>query len=186
MVFLALTIASIVIVALISSNTLGEEYIMSGTYLCNVWGYNPILTSVTWILGAVWEILALCLSAWIAIKHLREIRGRPLGSTMGGYWAVLIRSHMFYFAGFAVLACFTLGFTLSPTLSNSLFFGGVLQIATFMQLFVLGPRLILSVREYHHTDVVLSSDTGIGMTTIAFQGQVRVSNSGDSLTSNGS
>lgn len=55
-----------------------------------------------------------------------------------------------------------------------------------MQLFVLGPRIILSVREYHHADLVLSSDTGIGMSTIAFQEQVRVSTSGDSLTGNGS
>jgi len=72
---------------------------MSGTYACLVLGYNPILISVTWMLGTVWEVLALCLSAWIAMKHLRELRGRSIRSNMGGYWAVLIKSHMFYFAG---------------------------------------------------------------------------------------
>jgi hypothetical protein len=45
---------------------------------------------------------------------------------------------------------------------------GVLQVAILVQMFVLGPRLILSIRE-HHAELVDNSDAGIGMSTIAFQ-----------------
>lgn len=46
-------------------------------------------------------------------------------------------------------------------------YNGVLQIAQIVQMFVLGPRLILSVREYHAkgTEKHERSD----MSTIAFQ-----------------
>jgi len=37
-----------------------------------------------------------------------------------------------------------------------------------VQMFVLGPRLILSVRNFH-AKLVEDSDAGIGMTTIEFQ-----------------
>jgi hypothetical protein len=42
-----------------------------------------------------------------------------------------------------------------------------------MQLFMLGPRLILSVREYH-AELVGESDAGTGMSTIAFQELIEV------------
>jgi hypothetical protein len=42
-----------------------------------------------------------------------------------------------------------------------------------MQLFVLGPRLILGVRE-HHAKVVVDSDAATGMGTIAFQERVHI------------
>ena len=41
-------------------------------------------------------------------------------------------------------------------------------------MFVLGPRLILSIRDYH-AKLVTNSDEGIAMTTIAFQESVQVS-----------
>jgi hypothetical protein len=44
-----------------------------------------------------------------------------------------------------------------------------------VQMFVLGPRLILSVREYNASLVTDSSD-GIAMTTIAFGERVQESN----------
>lgn len=44
---------------------------------------------------------------------------------------------------------------------------GILQIAEIMQMSVLGPRLILSVREYN-AKLVANSDEGTAMTTIAF------------------
>jgi len=59
-------------------------------------------------------------------------------------------------------------------------FVGVTQIAAMVQMFVLGPRLILSVREYH-AELVVNSNTGIHMSTIAFQAGIPVStaNNGD-------
>ena len=53
-------------------------------------------------------------------------------------------------------------------------FFGVLEIAPIMQLFVLGPQLILSVREYH-AELVADSDAGTGMGSIAFQERLHMS-----------
>jgi hypothetical protein len=54
-------------------------------------------------------------------------------------------------------------------------YNAVLQLATLVQMFVLGPRLILSVREYHAKLRVVEEGTGI--TTIAFQDRIQVSTS---------
>lgn len=43
-------------------------------------------------------------------------------------------------------------------------------------MFVLGPRLMLSVREYH-AKLVTNYDEGIAMTTIAFQEDVHLAES---------
>jgi hypothetical protein len=51
----------------------------------------------------------------------------------------------------------------------------VLRIAQVLQMFVLGPRLILSIREYH-AKLVARSDEGTAMTSINFQA------GGDTLT----
>jgi hypothetical protein len=48
------------------------------------------------------------------------------------------------------------------------FITGVLQIAQVLQMFVLGPRLILSIREYY-AELVARSDGEICMTSIYFQ-----------------
>ncbi|KAG2749843.1 hypothetical protein P692DRAFT_201788528 [Suillus brevipes Sb2] len=53
---------------------------------------------------------------------------------------------------------------------------GVLQILAVVQMFVLGPRLILSVREYH-AKVVAGSDADASMNSIVFQEQVHISTS---------
>jgi hypothetical protein len=45
---------------------------------------------------------------------------------------------------------------------------GVLRVFSFVQMFVLGPRLIIGVREYHAT-LVASSNEGTSITTIVFQ-----------------
>lgn len=50
-----------------------------------------------------------------------------------------------------------------------------LQAAQVLQMFVLGPRLILSVRGYH-AELVAGSDEGTRMTSLYFQA------CGDSLT----
>jgi hypothetical protein len=50
---------------------------------------------------------------------------------------------------------------------------GVLQISRVAQMFVLGPRLILGVREYHAT-LVANPDEGTGMASIVFQERIQI------------
>jgi hypothetical protein len=54
-------------------------------------------------------------------------------------------------------------------------YNAVLQLATLVQMFVLGPRLILSVREYDAELGVV--EDGNVITTIAFQERIQVSTS---------
>ena len=49
-----------------------------------------------------------------------------------------------------------------------------LQIATVVQLFVLGPRLILGVREYH-AKLVANSDADASLNSIVFEERVHIS-----------
>jgi glycerol-3-phosphate acyltransferase PlsY len=79
-----------------------EEAILSGIHMCN---YNyegdvQLLISMFWTLNYVWEVLALCLSVWIAVKHFRNLRrlGSSTGSMIGDCFKVLIKSHVLYFA----------------------------------------------------------------------------------------
>jgi hypothetical protein len=79
-----------------------EEMILSGTHIC---GYEYegdvlLLTSMNWMLVTVWEVLALCLSVWVAMKHFRDRRrlGPSTGSTIGDCFRALIKSHVLYFA----------------------------------------------------------------------------------------
>jgi hypothetical protein len=53
-------------------------------------------------------------------------------------------------------------------------YDGILQIGSLTQMCVLGPRLILSVREYH-AKIVANSDAGHGMASIAFQEHIQIS-----------
>jgi hypothetical protein len=57
----------------------------------------------------------------------------------------------------------------SSSLGGGIYFG-VLDFAQPVQMFVVGPRLVLSVREYH-AKLIAKSDEGTSMTTIAFQGR---------------
>ncbi|KAG2140136.1 hypothetical protein DEU56DRAFT_294675 [Suillus clintonianus] len=179
-VFISLTTASVTIAAIQTSHSSGEEYILSGTYAWNEEGGSVHLESDTWILGTVWEVLALCLAVWIAAKHFRELRRPSMGWTVGDCFSVLIKSHVIYFASFVISACLILG-NLSPAIMDSASVGaevyaGICQFVSLMQMFVLGPRLILSVREYH-AELVAGSDEGTGMTTMSFQERVHVSTS---------
>jgi hypothetical protein len=72
-----------------------EKFILSGIYLCGFSGYEPFLTAMTWILGTAWEVSALCL----AVKHFRDLRRGLTGSVISDCLTVLIKSHLFYFAG---------------------------------------------------------------------------------------
>jgi hypothetical protein len=56
-------------------------------------------------------------------------------------------------------------------------YDGVLTIAKVIRMFVLGPRLILGVREYH-ARLVTNSDEGNDLASIAFQERIQISTGG--------
>ncbi|KAG2149086.1 uncharacterized protein EDB93DRAFT_1143581 [Suillus bovinus] len=88
-IFLAIRIANAGMIGIMMTQTSAEEFVLSGTYQCNITyaGNSIFLISMTWILGIVWEVLALCFAIWIAVN-----------------------------ASFFANACFQIAF-LSPTLS---------------------------------------------------------------------
>ena len=55
---------------------------------------------------------------------------------------------------------------------------GILQISSVVQMYVLAPRLILSIRQYN-AKVVAESDEATAMTSIAFQHRTQMSNGND-------
>ncbi|KAG2114893.1 hypothetical protein BD769DRAFT_1778419 [Suillus cothurnatus] len=182
-IFLAITITNIVITAILATQITGEEFVLSGTYECtaNFVGDSLFLSSMTWILGTVWEVLTLCLAVWIAVKHFRELRQHSTSGIIGDCFTVLMKTHVSYFVSFLAISCFQIG-AFSPTISANLYslesqiYFGFSQIFLSVQLFVLGPRLILGVREYH-AELVANSDTATAMTSIAFEERVHVSTS---------
>ncbi|KAG2149108.1 uncharacterized protein EDB93DRAFT_1250037 [Suillus bovinus] len=183
--FLAVNIFDGVVAVIVMMHTSGEEFILSGTYLCQI-NYTEdiiLLDSITWIISTMWEILALCLAVWIAVKHFRELRHHSAGGIIRDCFSVLIKTHVVYFASVVAASCLYVIVDLSPTiladqyysLESQTFFG-LAQILTSVQMSVLGPRLILGVREYH-AKLVADSDAASGMTSIAFQERVHVSTS---------
>ncbi|KAG2348263.1 hypothetical protein BDR05DRAFT_956817 [Suillus weaverae] len=150
-----------------------ELIVLSGTYMCNHRSERDvhILISMVWVLNTVWEVLALCLAVWIAVKHFRDLRRLcpSTGSTIGDCFRVLIKPHVLYFASFVWLS------VRRPDSNpmGALILGGALHIFLGMQMFVLGPRLILSVREYH-AKLVAESDAETSMTSIVFQERAHV------------
>jgi hypothetical protein len=74
-----------------------EEYVLSGAHLCR-YNFQTSLINASWILGAVWEIFVLCLAVWITAKHFRELQRPSAGWIVGDYFAILIKTHVFYFA----------------------------------------------------------------------------------------
>ncbi|KAG1845891.1 hypothetical protein DFJ58DRAFT_843645 [Suillus subalutaceus] len=175
-------------IAMTMTHVSGEGFVLFGTFQCMM-GYAGnayLLISMTWILGTVWEVLVLCLAVWIAMKHFRELRQTSTGGILRDFLRVLVKTHASYFASstcasFLVVSCFEMSY-LSPTISTDLpyletqIYSGFIQIFQILQMFVLGPRLILSLREYH-AKLVADSDTATVMTSIAFQERVRVETS---------
>ncbi|KAG1778965.1 hypothetical protein EV702DRAFT_112783 [Suillus placidus] len=165
-IFLAVNIACGVITAIVLKYAVAEELILSGSYMCNYRfeGDAQLLISMLWMLNTFWEVLALCLSVWIAVKHFRDLRrlGLSTGSTIGDCFRVLIKSHVLYFASFAGVSFLQLGRLLKSDSMGALILNGAFQILLGVQIFVLGPRLILSVREYH-AKLVADSDTETSM-----------------------
>lgn len=95
---------------------------------------------------------------------------------------LLIKAHVAYFASFMAVSCFQLGF-LSPGILDSSSAGadvyaGLLEFVSIAQMFVLGPRLILSIREYE-AKLTTNPDSGIDMLPIVFQESSNVSILGD-------
>ncbi|KAG2369118.1 hypothetical protein BDR07DRAFT_1389629 [Suillus spraguei] len=116
-IFLGITIACVGITATGTSHTIGEEFILSGTYQCsyNYEGDARLLNSMTWILCTIWEVFILCLAVWVAVKHFCELPKPLRARTIGDCLTVVIKTHVVYFASFAVGSCFALGL-LSPKL----------------------------------------------------------------------
>ncbi|KAG2047085.1 hypothetical protein BDR06DRAFT_1014182 [Suillus hirtellus] len=138
-----------------------------------------LLVSLSWMLGTVLEVLVLCLAVWIAVKHFRELRQHSAGEIIEDCFTVLMKTHVLYFASFVAVSCLILINDLDPTFfaGDSLdaqIISGFLQIFEVVQMFVLGPRLILGVREYY-AKLMADSDAATGMTSIAFQEHVEIS-----------
>jgi len=180
--FLAINTFGGVTIVMSTMYSSGEEFILSGTYQCTIsyTGDTLVLYSAVWILYVVWEILTLCLAVWIGVKHFCELRQHSAEGIIGDCFAVLIKTHALYFASFLAVSCFELIFDFSPTLLTgknfveSQTFDGLVQIFLVVQMFVLGPRLILGIREYN-AKLVADSDVASCMTSIAFQERVHIS-----------
>ncbi|KAG1895355.1 uncharacterized protein F5891DRAFT_1281193 [Suillus fuscotomentosus] len=179
--FLAVNTLDAVVAIMTTMHTSGEELILYGTYRCQI-NYTEdvvFIIAIAWILTTVWEAIALCLAARIVVKHFRELRKHSTGGIIEDCFTVLMKTHVVYFASFVTVSCFQLILGFYPTFitSNSLpsqIISGFLQISQVVQLSVLGPRLILGVREYH-AKLVADSDVATGMTSIAFQERVEIS-----------
>ncbi|KAG1798222.1 uncharacterized protein HD556DRAFT_228248 [Suillus plorans] len=156
-VFTAIIVANIVMLTINMKYISAEQVILSGTYQCIV--ENPKnLDIIPWILIGVWEIFTLCLAVPIALKHFRELGRHSAGGVIRGCFVVLMKTHLSYF---------------DPYSSTVLIHSGVVQLLVIVQSAVLGPRLVLGVREYH-AKLMIDSDTGSGMISIASQDRAHV------------
>lgn len=178
-IFLVITGTCGVIAAIGSKYTIGQELILSGSHQCsyNFEGVSGLLDALAWVCYTLWEVLTLCLAIRIAIQHFRALRCSSTGWTIRDSLTVMIQTHVVYFASFVAVSCFQLGF-LSPGImrSNSVgadVYAGILEFVSIAQMFVLGPRLILSVRDFN-AKLVTDSDAGIDMPSIVFQEGGRV------------
>jgi len=181
--FLTITIASVVMVAIQSSHIMWHELVLSGTHQCVAKGGDPHVIAEAWILNTVWEVLALCLAVWAAAKHFFELQRSSLTGRRGrrivDCFKILIKAHVLYFLVFVAVSFFNIGL-LSQKISVSTpmdleLYNGILRIVSLLQMFVLGPRLILSIRECL-AKFTIDSDEGTCMTTIVFTGHISTSN----------
>ncbi|KAG2125698.1 hypothetical protein DEU56DRAFT_916431 [Suillus clintonianus] len=178
--FLPFTAFNIVLAVWESTEMSWEELVISGTYQCTSTGSNSLMPAVGYILGAIWESITLCLAIRIFVIHFRELQRTSTGWTFENCITVLMKTHVFYFAGYAAASFITISF-LSPTtvelspVGSGIYYG-VLTIIEVMQMFVLGPRLILSIRQYH-AELVADSGAGTAMTSLAFQERVHMATS---------
>jgi hypothetical protein len=165
-VFLAITIACGAITGMLERNHFSyEESVLAGTYQCvaNNVGNDQLLLSTTWIMGSIWELFALCLAIWITVKRSRELRPWKIEDR----FLALMKTQVLFFAVFTVTACLNIGSIFSPAISVSTsvaveVYSGAVVILQFIQMFVLGPRLILSVRQYN-ARLAVNPDIDIGL-----------------------
>ncbi|KAG2370044.1 hypothetical protein BDR07DRAFT_335282 [Suillus spraguei] len=109
-----------------------------------------LLMSITWILRIVWEVLVMCLVVWIVVKHLWQLRRSSQTRIIGNCFTVLMKTHVMYFTSFIAGSCIALHHFFSTVSdSNPMCYNGALNIFLVLQMFVLGPRLVLNVRGYH-------------------------------------
>ncbi|KAG1789532.1 uncharacterized protein HD556DRAFT_1446937 [Suillus plorans] len=182
--FLAVGIVNIVVAAIMMRHFSAEELVLSGTYQCAIKFEEDVvlLGSISWTLGIAWEVLTLCLTVRIAVKHFRELQRHSAGQIIKDCFTVLLKTHVGYFASMLPAACLKLGY-MSPMISADKYspgtqiYLGFLQIFTLAEMFVLGPHLILSVREYH-TGLMAHSDAGPSMIPMSFQERVHISTGG--------
>ncbi|KAG1801340.1 uncharacterized protein HD556DRAFT_1497516 [Suillus plorans] len=178
--FLALSIINVTTSGKATKNSSAMVLILSGSYVCSPSfnGNGVLLVDLTWIIGIAWEVFVLSLAIWIAVIHIRELSRSSARGILGDCFTVLIKTHVVYFTGFVAVSCFQIGY-LSPVLSTNPFsletqiYLGFSQILTLVQMVVLGPRLILGVREFN-ARLVADSDAGMVMTSIAFQERVHI------------
>ncbi|KIK40427.1 hypothetical protein CY34DRAFT_13740 [Suillus luteus UH-Slu-Lm8-n1] len=170
--------------AIASSSVSVDVLVLFGTSQCvyKVDGGDQRRMAEIWILATIWEVLALGLAVWIVIKHFRELQPPSTGWTIEDCFTMLIKTHILYFAAFVAVSCFNLGF-LSPKVMDSSSVGaqiycGILQLVSLVQMFVVGPRLVFSIREYH-AKLVTNSEEGTSMATIAFQERTQLSSGSD-------
>jgi len=80
--------------------TFSAELLLSGIPQCDTKsiGDATFVTQMAWILTTAWEILAVCLAIWIAVKHFRELERPSIKWVVGDCFKILIESHVFYFA----------------------------------------------------------------------------------------
>jgi hypothetical protein len=110
-ILLAITIANVVMISVMTKQITVEEFVLSGTYLCIPDGLGDFLflDSMTWILGTVWEVLTLCLAVWIAVKQSCELRQHSASDLIGDCFTVLMKTHWSYFVSFLAISCFQIG-----------------------------------------------------------------------------
>ncbi|KAG2047645.1 hypothetical protein BDR06DRAFT_71176 [Suillus hirtellus] len=176
-VFTAIIVANIVMLTINMRYISAEQVILFGTYQCVVENSKNLGNIPTLLIG-VWEIFTLCLAVRITLKHFRELGRRSAGGVIRGCLTVLMKTHLSYFVGFVVVFCFSLN-CFWPTMAKDQYsptnptYFGVFEISFIAQSAVLGPRLILSIREYH-AELVTDSDAESSMVSTASQDYAHV------------
>jgi hypothetical protein len=75
------------------------EEVDSPSYHCTVRGGDSRVIAEAWILNTAWEVLALCLAIWIAVKDFLELHKSSTEWWIGDCITMLIKTHVLYFAG---------------------------------------------------------------------------------------
>ncbi|KAG2361989.1 hypothetical protein BDR07DRAFT_1407940, partial [Suillus spraguei] len=168
MTFIFVTIFSAVI-AVAGTDLLSPKIILYGTQcVYEIDASEQLRMFEAYTVATAYEALTTCLAVWIVVKHLRELQPRSTGgSVISDCFTVLLKTHLLYFLFFATSSSLNIGL-MSPRFSASSSAGaqsyrGILELATLFQMFVIGPRLILSIREYHADHI---PDFGEGLTSI--------------------